>query len=37
MFRRVDVGVGLSAVFCVICSFLKFVSDASGGHMMETY
>ena len=21
----------------VLCSFLKFVSDASGGHMMETY
>ena len=27
----------LSAVFCVICSVLKFVSDASGDHMVETY
>ena len=27
----------LSAVFCVICSLLMFVSDASGDHMMETY
>ena len=27
----------LSAVFCVICSLLKFVSDASGDHMVETY
>ena len=27
----------LSAVFCVICSFLKFVSDANGDHMVETY
>ena len=26
----------LSAVFCVICSLLMFVSDASAGHMMET-
>ena len=24
----------LSAVFCVICSLLMFVSDASGDHMM---
>ena len=27
----------LSVVFCVICSVLMFVSDASGDHMMETY
>ena len=27
----------LSAVFCVICSLLMFVSDASGYHMVETY
>ena len=27
----------LSAVFCVICSLLMFVSDASGDHMAETY
>ena len=27
----------LSAVFCVICSLLMFVSDAIGDHMMETY
>ena len=27
----------LSAVFCVICSLLRFVSDASGDHMVETY
>ena len=26
----------LSAVFCVICSLLMFVSDASGDHMVET-
>ena len=26
----------LSAVFCVICSLLKFVSDAIGDHMVET-
>ena len=26
-----------SAVFCVICSLLLFVSDASGDHMVETY
>ena len=26
-----------SVVFCVICSLLKFVSDASGDHMVETY
>ena len=27
----------LSAVFCVICSLLMFVSDASGDHMVESY
>ena len=27
----------LSAVFCVICNLLMFVSDASGDHMVETY
>ena len=27
----------LSAVFCVICSLLIFVSDAIGNHMVETY
>ena len=27
----------LSAVFCVICSLLMFVSDACGDHMVETY
>ena len=27
----------LSAVFCVICSWLMFVSDASGDHMVEAY
>ena len=27
----------LSAVFCVICSLLMFVSDASGDHMVEMY
>ena len=27
----------LSAVFCVICSLLMFVSDAIGAHMVETY
>ena len=27
----------LSAVFCVICSLLMFVSDANGDHMVETY
>ena len=27
----------LSAVFCVICSLLIFVSDASGVHMVVTY
>ena len=39
MFRRVDVvSVAiLSAVFCVICCLLMFVSDASGDHMVETY
>ena len=25
----------LSAVFCVICRLLKFVSDASGDHMQH--
>ena len=27
----------LSAVFCVICSLLMFVSDANGDNMVETY
>ena len=27
----------LSTMFCVICSLLKFVSDAIGDHMVETY
>ena len=27
----------LSAVFCVNCSLLMFVSDANGDHMVETY
>ena len=27
----------LSAVFCVICSLLMFVSDVIGDHMVETY
>ena len=27
----------LNAVFCVICSLLMFVSNASGDHMVETY
>ena len=27
----------LSAVFCIICSLLMFVSDASGDPMVETY
>ena len=27
----------LSAVFCVICSLLIFVSGVSGVHMVETY
>ena len=27
----------LRAVFCVICSLLMFVSDASGDHMVEAY
>ena len=27
----------LSAVYCVICSLLIFVSDASGDHIVETY
>ena len=27
----------LSAVFCVICRLMMFVSDASGDHMVETY
>ena len=26
-----------SAVFCVICGLLMFVSDASGDHMVDTY
>ena len=31
------VAILLSVVFCVICSLLMFVSDASGDHMVETY
>ena len=27
----------MSAVFCVICSLLMFVSGTSGDHMVETY
>ena len=27
----------LNVVFCIICSLLMFVSDASGDHMVETY
>ena len=27
----------LSTVFCVICSLLMFVYDASGDHLVETY
>ena len=27
----------LSVVFCVICSLLMLVSDASSDHMVETY
>ena len=27
----------LNVVFCVTCSLLMFVSDASGDHMVETY
>ena len=27
----------MNAVFCVICSLLMFVFDASGDHMVETY
>ena len=27
----------LSAVFCVICNLMMFVSDASGDHMVEPY
>ena len=27
----------MSAVFCVFCSLLMFVSDAIGDHMVETY
>ena len=27
----------LSGVFCVICSLLMYVSDATGDHMVETY
>ena len=46
VFRRVDVVclrllytpvAILSAVFCVICSLLIFVSDAIGDHILETY
>ena len=44
VFRRLCVSVVqcnpvsiLSAVFCVICSLLIFVSDASGDHMVDTY
>ena len=43
VFRRVDVVCVvhpvaiLSAVFCVICSLVMFLSDASGYHMVETY
>ena len=29
--------VMMSALFCVICSLLMFVSDASGDRMVETY
>ena len=42
VFRRVDVVsvvhtvAILSAVFCVICSLLKFVSDSSGDHMVAS-
>ena len=27
----------LNEVFCIICSLLMFVSNASGDHMVETY
>ena len=27
----------LSAQYCVICSLLMFMSDASGDHVVETY
>ena len=27
----------LSAVFCIICSLLMFVTDVSGDHMVETH
>ena len=45
VFRRVDVVCMsvvhpvaiLSAVFCVICSLLMFLSDAIGDHMVQTY
>ena len=42
MFRRVFMSVVhplaiMSAMFCVICSLLMFVSDASDDHMVETY
>ena len=42
MFRRVFVSVVhpvaiLSAVFCVICNLLIFVSDANSNQMVETY
>ena len=36
VFRRADDFI-MSTVFCVICSLLMFVSDASGDHMVETY
>ena len=34
VFRRINI---LGAVFCVSCSLLMFVSDASGDQMVETY
>ena len=45
VFRRVDVVCVsivhpvaiLRVMICVICSLLKFVSDASGDHMVQTY
>ena len=43
VFRRVDVVsvvypvAILSAVFCVICSLLMFVTNSRGDHMVETY
>ena len=27
----------VAILFCVICSLLMFMSDASGDHMVETY